>query len=401
MTTDAVDGVAVPRRRGDQTAVPCLFMRGGTSRGPFFDARLLPPDPAARDAVLLAALGSPDARQIDGLGGAHPLTSKVGLVRPGTVPGVDVEWQFGQVQPVGDVVDTTPNCGNMLAAVLPFAIETGMVTPGGDTTTARVLTRNTGMVAEVTVRTPVGEDARRHVAYGGGARIDGVPGTAAPVEIAFLDTAGSVAGALLPTGRVRDTVAVDGLGDVDVTLIDNGQPLVVVAAERLGATGYETPAEIDADDRLRDRVERLRLVCGRAMGLGDVRARNYPKMTLVAPPRAGGTIATRSLIPHVAHQSIGVLAAVTAATACVLEGSVARDVATPVEGTEVTVSVEHPSGEFSVTLGLDPADPQRVVRSALLRTARLLMVGEVLVPRAVWDPGADAAATRTTPEVLA
>jgi 4-oxalomesaconate tautomerase len=379
-------------------------MRGGTSRGPFFDARALPDDVATRDAVLLAALGSPDARQIDGLGGGHPLTSKVGLVRPGTAPGVDLEWQFGQVQPSGDAVDTTPNCGNMLAAVLPFAVEAGMVAPTGDTTTARVLTCNTGMIAEVTVHTPVGPSGRRHVAYGGDARIDGVPGTASPVEIAFLDTAGSVAGALLPTGRVRDTVTVDGLGDVDVTLIDNGQPLVVVAAERLGATGYETPEEIDGDEQLKERVERLRLVCGHAMGLGDVTARNYPKMTLVAPPRRGGTISTRSLIPHVAHRSIGVLAAVTAATACVLEGSVAHDVATAVRGTDVTVSVEHPSGEFSVTLGLDPANPQKVVRSALLRTARLLMAGEVLVPRAVWDPDARTAprtTPRTTPEVTA
>ncbi|SFS31671.1 4-oxalomesaconate tautomerase [Saccharopolyspora flava] len=367
---------------GSQTAIPCLLMRGGTSRGPFFDERALPADVAARDAVLLAALGSPDERQIDGIGGGHPLTSKVGIVAPGTRPGVDVEWTFGQIQPAGDTVDVTANCGNMLAAVLPFALETGIVEPAGDTTTARVLTRNTGMIAEITVRTPAGADGARHVEYAGRARIDGVPGTAAPIEIGFLDTAGSIAGSLLPTGRVRDTVEVDGLGDVEVTLIDNGQPLVIVAAERLGATGYETPAEIDADDGLKARVEALRLVCGRAMGLGDVGDKNYPKMTLVAPPAHGGSISTRSLIPRVAHRSIGVLAAVTAATACVLRGSVAHDVATGITGTEPTVSVEHPSGEFSVTLGLDPDDPQRVVRSALLRTARLLMSGDVLVPRA-------------------
>ncbi|MGW5906495.1 4-oxalomesaconate tautomerase [Streptomyces althioticus] len=384
----AVAAARVPEvaRRGSQTAIPCLFMRGGTSRGPFFDARLLPADPALRNAVLLAAMGSPDARQIDGVGGAHPLTSKIGLVRPGTRHGVEVEWTFAQVQPDGDTVDTSANCGNMLAAVLPFAVETGMVVPAGDRTTARVLTRNTGMVAEITVATPEGADGTRHVSYTGAARIDGVPGTAAPVEIGFLDTAGSVAGALLPTGRPRDSVEVPGLGAVDVTLIDNGQPLVIVEAARLGATGYESPADIDADEALKARVEALRLVCGEAMGLGDVSARNYPKMTLVAPPRHGGTLTTRSLIPRVCHQSIGVLAAVTAATACVIEGTVARDVAAGVSGTEPTVSVEHPSGEFSVTLGLDPADPQRVTRSALLRTARLLMAGDLLVPRSVWDP---------------
>ncbi|MEV4646404.1 4-oxalomesaconate tautomerase [Saccharopolyspora sp. NPDC049357] len=376
------------RRRGSQTAIPCLLMRGGTSRGPFFDERALPADPRVRDAVLLAALGSPDERQIDGIGGAHPLTSKVGIVAPGTRPGVDVEWTFGQVQPGGTDVDVTANCGNMLAAVLPFAVETGMVEPAGELTTARVLTRNTGMIAEITVRTPTGPDGRHHVEYAGEARIDGVPGSAAPVEIGFLDTAGSVASSLLPTGNVRDTVEVAEIGQVEVTLIDNGQPLVVVEAARLGVTGCETPAEIDADEALKAKVEALRLVCGRAMGLGDVTGRNYPKMTLVAPPLHGGSVSTRSLIPRVAHRSIGVLAAVTAATACVLEGSVAHDVATGITGTEPTVSVEHPSGEFSVTLGLDPTDPQRVVRSALLRTARLLMSGDVLVPSSPLTPAA-------------
>ncbi|WP_295151306.1 4-oxalomesaconate tautomerase [Saccharopolyspora sp.] len=386
MPVDADGPAARSRRRGSQTAIPCLFMRGGTSRGPFFDERALPADVTTRDAVLLAALGSPDQRQIDGIGGAHPLTSKLGIVRPGTRPGIDVEWTFGQAQPGGSTVDVTANCGNMLAAVLPFAIETGMVVPSGDRTTARVLTRNTWMVAEITVRTPAGPDGQRYVEYAGAARIDGVPGGAAPIEIGFLDTAGSVAGALLPTGNVRDTVEIPGLGPVDVTLIDNGQPLVIVEAARLGRTGYESPAEIDGDDDLKDEVEALRLVCGEAMGLGDVTDKNYPKMTLVAPPRHGGSVSTRSLIPRVAHQSIGVLAAVTAATACVLDGSVAHDVATGLVGTEPTVSVEHPSGEFSVTLGLDSSDPPRVVRSALLRTARLLMSGDVLVPASRWTP---------------
>ncbi|KQZ18759.1 MULTISPECIES: 4-oxalomesaconate tautomerase [Streptomyces] len=386
MPAEAVARSRGARRHGSQTAIPCLFMRGGTSRGPFFDARVLPKDTRLRDAVLLAAMGSPDPRQIDGIGGGHPLTSKIGIVGPGTEPGVDLEWTFVQVQPGGDTADTSSNCGNMLAAVLPFAVETGMVVPDADRTTARVRTRNTGMVAEITVATPLDTDGARHVDYRGQARIDGVPGTAAPVEIGFLDTAGSVADSLLPTGHARDTVEVPGIGAVDVTLIDNGQPLVIVTAERLGATGYEIPSQIDADEGLRARVEALRLICGEAMGLGDVTEKNYPKMTLVAPPRHGGTLSTRSLIPRVCHQSIGVLAAVTAATACVLEGSVARDVAADVSGTEPTISVEHPSGEFSVTLGLAPDVPQRVTRSALLRTARLIMAGDLLVPRSLWDP---------------
>ncbi|MFF0508727.1 4-oxalomesaconate tautomerase [Streptomyces fimicarius] len=372
---------------GSQTAIPSLFMRGGTSRGPFFDARLLPEDPYTRDAVLLAALGSPDPRQIDGVGGAHPLTSKIGLVRPARGADIDIEWTFAQIQPGGDAVDTRANCGNMLAAVVPFAVETGMITPTGDRTSARVLTRNTGMVAEITVATPAGPGGERYVSYEGTARIDGVPGTAAAVEIGFLDTAGSVTGALLPTDRVRDTVDIPGQGRVEVTLIDNGQPLVIVAAERLGVTGYETPAEIDADNALKERVEALRLVCGAAMGLGDVGPWNYPKMTLVAPPRHGGALSTRSLIPRVCHQSIGVLAAVTAATACALEGSVAHDLAAgDLAGPEIDVSIEHPSGAFGVTLARDPEDRRRFTRSALLRTARLLMAGDLYVPRSVWDP---------------
>lgn len=371
-----------PPPPGGQTSIPCWFLRGGTSRGPFFRAADLPADTTNRDAVLLSVMGSPDPRQIDGLGGAHPLTSKAGIVDRSVRAGIDLEFLFCQLQPDSDLVDTTPNCGNMLAAVVPFAVESGLLTPSGDKTTARVLTLNTGLTAEITIRTPLGPDGRRFVAYGGDARIDGVPGTAAPVTINFLDTAGSVCASLLPTGQVRDRVEVAGVGPVDVTCIDNGQPLVIVAAADLGRTGYETAAELNTDDELKARVEDLRLTCGQLMGLGDVTAKNYPKMTLVAPPAHGGTLSTRSFIPRVCHESIGVLAAVTAATACVLEGSVAHAIAgvQAAPDTDVTVSVEHPSGEFSVALGLDPDDPQRVTKSALLRTARLIMAGGAMVP---------------------
>ena len=349
-------------------------MRGGTSRGPFFDEADLPADIATRDRVLLAVMGSPDKRQIDGLGGAHPLTSKVGIVRRGTAPGVDLDFLFAQLQPDKDTVDTTPNCGNMLAAVVPFALETGMVAPQGETTTLRVLTRNTGMQCDITVRTPGGR-----VDYAGDARIDGVPGSAAPITINFLDTAGSVCSGLLPTGNVRDVI--DG---ISVTCIDNGMPLVMFKASDVGRTGYETAAELNADAELKARIERLRLACGHAMGLGDVSGRNYPKMTLIAPPRAGGSICTRSFIPHVCHDAIGVLAAVTVGTACVLPGSVCDGIAVMPEGLTKTVSVEHPNGEFSVELGIDPENPQNVTRAALLRTARLIMRGEVMIADSIW-----------------
>jgi len=367
----------------DLTAIPCILMRGGTSRGPFFLESDLPADPKLRDRVLLAAMGSPDRRQIDGLGGAHPLTSKVGIVRRSTVPGVDLDFLFAQLQPDQDTVDVTPNCGNMLAAVLPFALERGLLPIRDGSTTARVLTLNTDMQCDVTVPTP---GAR--LKYTGEARIDGVPGTAAPISINFLDTAGSVCPSLLPSGRVQDRVRVEGKDveafDIDATLIDNGMPMVLVRAADLGATGYESVAELNANATLKAKMEALRLTAGPLMGLGDVKARNYPKMCLVAPPQDDGAIATRCFIPHVCHEAIGVLAAVTVATACVLEGSVTQGIARVAPGLTPTVSVEHPTGEFSVELGLDPNNPQQVIRAALLRTARPIMRGEVYISEELW-----------------
>jgi 4-oxalomesaconate tautomerase len=367
-----------------QTAIPCLFMRGGTSRGPFFLETDLPSDVESRDRLLLAVLGSPDRRQIDGLGGANPLTSKVGIVRRSTEPGVELDFLFAQVMVDQALVDTTPNCGNMLAAVVPFALEVGLVKPKGETTTMRVLTLNTGMQCDITVQTPGGR-----VEYEGDARIDGVPGTAAPIAINFLDTAGSVCAGLLPTGRVRDRIDVEGAGfesfSIDVTCIDNGMPLVMMKASDIGRTGYESVAEMNADAELKVRVEALRLKAALAMGLGDVTSKTYPKMCLIAPPRAGGSIATRCFIPHVCHDAIGVLAAVTVGTACVLDGSVTRGIAQVPSGDVKPISVEHPTGEFTVELGIDPANPQNVTRAALVRTARLLMRGEVMVPAAVLE----------------
>jgi len=347
----------------------------------------LPADIATRDRVLLAVMGSPDKRQIDGLGGANPLTSKVGIVSRSSTPGVALDFLFAQLQPDKDSVDTTPNCGNMLAAVVPFALERGLIDAQGDTTTVRVLTLNTGMQCDITVQTPMTPDGRQ-VRYDGDAKIDGVPNSAAPITINFLDTAGSVCSGLLPTGKVQDVVTVEGSGfdafTLPVTCIDNGMPLVMFRASDVGRTGYESVAEMNADTELKTRIEALRLKTGHLMGLGDVSAKNYPKMTLIAPPRAGGSLCTRSFIPHVCHDAIGVLAAVTVGTACVLEGSVTQGIAVMPEGSPKVVSVEHPTGEFSVELGIDPEDPQNVTRAALLRTARLIMRGEVMVPTSVW-----------------
>ncbi len=375
-------------------------MRGGTSKGVFFKEADLPKDTAIRNRVLLSVMGSPDKRQIDGLGGAHPLTSKVAIVRKSTQPGVDIDFLFAQLQPDKDTVDTTPNCGNMLAGVVPFALETGLVQAQGDTSTFRVLTLNTDMACDITVQTPllpatkVGVSikqslpATRYVEYIGDARIDGAPGSSAPITINFLNTAGSVCSSLLPTGQVKDTITVTGEGfapfTLDVTCIDNGMPLVIFKASDLGRTAYESVAELNADDDLKKCMEALRLQIAWKMGLGDVAQKNYPKMTLIAPPRDGGSITTRSFIPHVCHDAIGVLAAVTVGTACVLKGSVCNGVAVMQPGDTQHVSVEHPTGEFSVALEIDPHNPQNVTKAGLLRTARLLMRGEVMVPQSVW-----------------
>ena len=365
-----------------QHAIPCLFMRGGTSRGPFFNAADLPSDIPARDRVLLSVMGSPDRRQIDGLGGAHPLTSKVGIVSRSGRPGVDLEFLFAQLQPDSDKVDTTPNCGNMLAAVVPFALETGLATAQGDVTTLRVLTLNTDMACDISVQTPNGKPS-----YEGDARIDGVPGTAAPISINFLDTAGSVCSGLLPTGHARDRVQLGAHLEIDVTCIDNGMPMVLLRADAVDRTGRESVAELNADTELKTALEALRLRCGEMMGLGDVTSKNYPKMCLIAAPIAGGCLATRCFIPHVCHDAIGVLAAVTVATACVLEGSVAEGLALVPLGESKQISVEHPSGEFSVELAIDPADTKAVPRAALLRTARLIMRGEVMVGHSAFMEG--------------
>jgi 4-oxalomesaconate tautomerase len=351
-------------------------MRGGTSKGPFFLASDLPAQAAARDRVLLAVMGSPDPRQIDGLGGAEPLTSKVAIVAKSQRPGIDVDFLFAQVLIDQPQVDVSPNCGNMLAGVGPFAIERGLVAAGDPLTRVSIYMVNTGNLAVASVQTPGGE-----VRYDGATAIAGVPGTAAPITIDFLDTAGSVCESLLPTGHARDRI--DG---IDITCIDNGMPVVVVAAHALGKSGYEPPRELDADRDFKARLEKLRLAAGALMGLGDVSHKVVPKMALIAPPQAGGHVSTRSFIPHRCHSAIGVLGAVSVATACVLPGSVAEGIATIPAGSPRVLSVEHPSGEFTVTLEVSGAGETFAVgRSGILRTARALMRGEVLVPQSVWD----------------
>ncbi len=345
--------------------IRAMWMRGGTSKGGYFLKDDLPADPAARDAFLLRIMGSPDPRQIDGLGGADPLTSKVAVVSKSDRPDVDVDYLFLQVFVDKPIVTDAQNCGNILAGIGPFAIERGLVAASDGETRVRIFMENTGQIAVATVRTPDG-----HVTYAGDARIDGVPGTAAPIPIVFKDTAGSSCGALLPTGNEVDTI--DG---VDVTLIDNGMPCVVMAAADLGLTGTETPADLNANAELKARIEAIRLKAGPLMNLGDVTEKSVPKMTLVSAAQAGGAISTRTFIPHVCHQAIGVLGAVSVATACLLEAGPAARIAKLQRARDMLISIEHPTGEFTVTASLD--DDGNLTEAGVLRTARKLFDGLV------------------------
>ena len=341
--------------------IPCMWMRGGTSKGGYFLAQDLPAD---RDAFLLRAMGSPDARQIDGMGGANPLTSKVAVVKRSAREGVDVDYLFLQVFVDQALVSDGQNCGNILAGVGPFAIERGLVPARDGQTEVRIFMENTGQVAIARVETPGGR-----VRYVGDARIDGVPGTAAPVPITFADTAGSSCGALLTTGN-----AVDVVEGVECTLIDNGMPCVIMRAADLGVAGTETPQELEANQPLRERLEAIRLKAGPMMNLGDVAQKSVPKMTMISAPRAGGAISTRTFIPHRCHDAIGVLGAVSVATACLLSEGPAAALAVVPEGEEKLVSVEHPTGEMSVVVALQGGT---VVNAAVLRTARKLFDGRI------------------------
>jgi len=360
-------------------AIPATLMRGGTSKALYFHARDLPPAAPARDKVLLAAMGSPDPRQIDGVGGAHPLTSKVAIIGPSARQDADVDYLFLQVVVDKAEVSDSQNCGNILAGVGPWAIEHGLVPISGASTPVRIHMRNTGSIAVAHVPTPRGA-----VEYEGDARIDGVPGSAAAIPIDFLDVAGASCGKLFPTGAPSDRIE-----GIEVTCIDNGMPVVLMRAADLGKHGDESPDALEADAALKERIERIRLALGPPMNLGDVIKKTVPKMCLVSPPRHGGAIDTRTFIPHRVHEAIGVLGAVSVATACLTPGSLAAQVAgiTPRSGAQ-RLQIEHPSGFFTVEMDVTVVGTTITVnRSALLRTARKLMQGEVFVPASAWSEG--------------
>jgi len=342
-----------------------MWMRGGTSKGGYFLASELPAETAARDAVLLRLMGSPDERQIDGLGGADPLTSKVAVVKASQRPGVDVDYLFLQVAVDRPVVSDKQNCGNILAGVGPFAIERGLVAAQDGQTPVVIFMENTGQTATALVHTP-----GRRVAYDGSAQIDGVPGSASPIEISFQDTAGSTCGALFPTGNVADEI--DGTA---VTLVDNGMPCVIMRAADLGISGQESRAELEANQDLRARLEAIRLQAGPLMNLGDVADKTVPKMTMLSAPVHGGAVSTRSFIPYRCHASIGVFAAVSVATACLTEGAVGAELAAIPAGPRKVMPIEHPIGATTIVAQTDQAGT--IVSAAILRTARKLFDGVV------------------------
>ena len=344
--------------------IPCIWMRGGTSKGGIFNAADLPSDPAQRDQVLLEVMGSPDDRQIDGMGGADPLTSKVGIVKKSSHPECDVDYLFLQVFVDQAIVTDSQNCGNILAAVGPYAIEQGFVSITEDVTQVSVFMENTGQIAVLQVQTPDGK-----VTYKGGSSIDGVPGTSAPVTCEFKETAGSTCGALYPSGNLKDSV-----GGVDVTLIDNGMPVVILRASDFGISGTESRDELDGNTALKRRLEDIRLQVGPLMNLGDVTEKSVPKMSLVSAPMHHGCISTRTFIPHRCHASIGVLGAVSVATAAITPGTVAYPLAEVPDGDEKTLPVEHPTGEMTVVAYTNGEGLQS---AALLRTARKLFEGTV------------------------
>jgi 4-oxalomesaconate tautomerase len=352
-----------------QDSIPCSLYRGGTSKGLYFHASDLPADLASRDRLLLEVMGSPDERQIDGLGGAHPLTSKVAVIGPPTRDDVDIDYLFLQIVVDKAEVRDTQNCGNILAGVGPFAIEEGLVEAADDVTSVRIHMVNSGSVATARVQTPAGR-----VRYDGDARIDGVPGTAAPLMLDFEDVEGANCGALLPTGNANDTV-----NGVSITCIDNGMPVVLLSAADFGLTGSESPVWIESNAEATQRIEAIRLVVGPLMNLGDVSDKTVPKMCLVSPAGNGGAISTRTLIPHRVHDSIGVLGAASVAAACLIPGSVAHRVSgSTTQSGSHSIDIEHPTGFLTVAMEVTmDGGTARFGRTGLLRTARRLMRGEV------------------------
>jgi len=354
-----------------QTAIPFLFMRGGTSRGPYFNRADLPENLEQLADVLSSVIGAGHPLNIDGIGGGAAVTTKVAMLSKSADNWADVDYFFGQVKVDERDVDFKPTCGNILSGVGPAALELGLVEPQDGETRIRIRAVNTGAQVETVVQTPGGA-----LTYAGDAAIDGVPGTAAPVALNFMGVVGSATGKLFPTGSARETI----LG-AEVTCIDVAMPMVIGRAENFGITGYETREELDANRSLMDRIEEVRLYAGEKMGMGDVSKSVTPKFGLLAPARDGGTISARYFMPWQCHPTMAVSGAQCIAACTLCPGTIAEGLAQLPEGSPTPMVIEHPSGTIDVMVDHETGPEGFVVKSAgLVRTARLLARGEVMVP---------------------
>jgi len=361
-----------------QTAIPAIFMRGGTSRGLYFNRADLPEDQSLWDEILLKSFGSPDPRQVDGVGGTTSVTSKTCILSPSGRDDSDVDYFFAQLSVDEAKVDYAPTCGNMLAGVGPYAIETGMVPAEDGETRVRIHQVNTGGLVEAVIQTPGG-----HVEYDGDAAIDGAPGTAAPILLNFMNVIGARTGKLFPTGEKMETI--DG---VDVTIIDAAMPCMIMRASDVGKTGYETAAELDDDTAFFTRVEAMRLEAGRRMGLGDVTGQVQPKIVILAPPRDGGAITSRYFVPDKTHQTHAITGGIAVAYASVTLGTVAEPLAElPAGDNQPRFSIEHPAGQLHLALTLTDGDGGKNIEAAgIIRTARMIMQGSIMVPERLVMP---------------
>ncbi len=346
----------------DYSSIPYMQIRGGSSKGIYFNKNDLPSDETYRDEIILSIVGR-DERQIDGLGGANPLTSKVAIISLSEDKDVDIDFLFMQVVVGENRVDTSPNCGNILAGVGVFAIESGLVQAKNEQTSIKVKMLNSGNICELIMKTP-----DKKLSFEGSAKIDGVSGTSAPIICNYMDVAGSICGSLFPTGNKKDIV-----NGIEVTCIDNGMPVVLIPAKQLGISGYETCEELSKNDDLKNKIEDIRLELGKKMNLGDVSKKVVPKMSIISSPKNGGAINTRTFIPHNCHSAIGVLGAVSVASACLYDECVTNGIC---QLNCSKISVEHPSGEFSVELTTKEKNGQvSIIKAGLLRTARLISKG--------------------------
>jgi len=359
-----------------QTKIPCVIMRGGTSRGPYFLANDLPIDWQSRKEILIAAMGAGDQLQVNGIGGGNSLTSKAAIISKSAHSDADIDYLFVQVAIEDLAVDISPSCGNILSGAAPLAIELGLVLPTQGETTVRVRNVNTDTLIEVVVQTPNG-----FVQYDGNATIDGVPGSGSPILLKFLDVAGSKTASLLPTGSARDTF--DG---VEVSCVDASMPMVLIATTSLGKTGWESKAELDADNQLLAKIERIRLQASLKMGLGDATGKVIPKVGLLSAPQHGGTITSRYFVPQNCHTSHSVTGAICVSVSCMIPGSITQDIIEQPKNDIQDIVVEHPKGKIDLVLESSSIEQGFDVKSAgLMRTARMLFKGEVHIPSTVWN----------------